>query len=558
MKNILRIDKFLLNLLNLLALFNLQLLFIGAIKIPLRFMGYYVLATLTTLAISGSCHLSTKKITNSRLLMLLPDLFAIILWLLYPVANSTVLLYILGRQSMIMVRKHSVQDHKGRFFDKLSENPPVVVLLSFLATIFVGTLLLILPAATVAGKETTLLDALFTSTSATCVTGLIVHDTGTHFTLFGQMVILGLIQVGGLGIMTISSAFALIMGQKLTIKSEAMIQNVVGESNKIDMMNLVKNIVLVTFLFELVGAIGLYFTFNDHFASPARAMYSSAFHSISAFCNAGFSIFEDSFMSYRSNLNINFVITSLIIFGGIGFPVLIDIRKNIVGKFRPHRLSLHSKIVLSATATLLLLGVIGFFIAEYHWEMEGFNLWDRVVSSYFQSVTTRTAGFNTIDMSQISRGSSFFTIILMFIGASPGSTGGGIKTTAVVIILVSVMAMLGGSRDVNVFQKKVSLEIIRKVMSLIAISLAVLFVMIYLLLLVEPYSMERLVFEAVSAFATVGLSMGITPLLTSFGKSIIIMLMYLGRVGPLTMIFAISQHKVRMHYTYPEDKINIG
>jgi len=558
MKNIKTLDRTLTYLLNLLALFNLQQMFVGVVNIPDEYMMYYILGNLTVLAFSGTCHLCSKKITSSRIVMLLPDLAAILLWVFYPGASRTIMLYLLGRQSMIMVRNYSTADHKGKFFDKLSENPPVVVLLSFLATIFVGTLLLVLPAATVQGRETTLLDALFTSTSATCVTGLIVHDTGTHFTLFGQMVILGLIQVGGLGIMTISSAFALIVGQKLTIRSETMIQNVVGESNKIDMVNLVKNILMVTILFELIGAICLYFTFSNQFASPARALYASVFHSISAFCNAGFSIFADSFMGYRSNLNINFVISSLIIFGGIGFPVLIDIRKNIIGKFKPQRLSLHSKIVLTSTAALLLIGFIGYFIAEYNWEMKGFNLWDRVVSSFFQSVTTRTAGFNTIDYSQISRGSSFFTIILMFIGASPGSTGGGIKTTAVVVILVSVIAMLRGSRDVNVFQKKVSLDIIRKVMSLIAISLAVLFIMIYLLLLIEPYSMERLLFEAVSAFGTVGLSMGITPILTSFGKSIIILLMYLGRVGPLTMIFALSQNKGRMNYTYPEEKINIG
>ncbi|MDY6916026.1 MAG: TrkH family potassium uptake protein [Candidatus Cloacimonadota bacterium] len=467
-------------------------------------------------------------------------------------------LYLLGRQSFIIIRYLSIRKHEDSFFDKLSENPPIFVLLSFLITIFGGTLLLLLPRATAAGATTTFLDALFTSTSATCVTGLIVVDTGTHFTILGQLVILLLIQIGGLGIMSVSSAFAIMLGQKVSLRSESLMQNVMGESNKLDMKYLVKNIVIVTFIFELLGAIFLYFTFKSDFLSTQKAIYYAVFHSISSFCNAGFSLFPDSFVNYLGNLNINLVVTFLIIFGGIGFPFMVDIRRNLKKGFKFSRLSLHSKIVLSTTITLIVLGTIAFFIGEYNSEMENLPLEKRLLASFFQSVTTRTAGFNTIDNSELSRASVFSTIILMFIGASPGSTGGGIKTTTFWVVIIAVIAMLKGYKDVNVFKRKVTQDIIKKVIVLIAISAATIAFMVYLLFIFEPFSFEQILFEATSAFGTVGLSMGITSWLSSVGKIIIIVLMYLGRVGPLTLIYAISETKAKIEFHYTEEKIGIG
>ncbi len=263
-------------------------------------------------------------------------------------------------------------------------------------------------------------------------------------------------------------------------------------------------------------------------------------------------------MRYFDNFNVNFIITSLIILGGIGFPVMKDIQKIIKNKFHFQRLSLHSKMVLTATLILLLLGTMAFFISEYNNEMKGFSFFDRLFASYFQSVTTRTAGFNTIDTANLSNGSSFISVILMFIGASPGSTGGGVKTTALVVIFVSVIAMFRGHKDVNIFKRKVSENIIKKVMALVAASIAFLALMIFLLLLFEPYTLEKIVFEATSAFGTVGLSMGITSRLTDAGQIIIVLLMYFGRVGPLTLMFAISQTKDKSFFTFTEERISIG
>lgn len=540
------------------ALVNLLILLFEPDFLSKEISFVYTELTAILLVFSFILNCLKSRCVKTKIRNRISDLLFILVLLFIRDSQRVFQFYLLGRQSFIIIKNFSVQKHEGSFFDKLSENPPIFVLFSFLITIFGGTLLLLLPKATVATSSTSFLDALFTSTSATCVTGLIVVDTGTHFSLLGQIIILLLIQVGGLGIMSISSALAIMLGQKISLRGESLMQNVMGESNKVDMNNLVKNIVLVTFVFELIGAIFLYFTFRHDFLSTSTAIYYSVFHSVSAFCNAGFSLFSTSFVNYFNNVNINMVISLLIIIGGIGFPFMVDLRRNIRNGFKFSRFSLHSKIVIFTTIVLIILGSVAFFIGEYNSQMEGFTLGERLLSSYFQSVTTRTAGFNTIDNASMSRASVLTTTILMFIGASPGSTGGGIKTTTFLVVIVSVLAMLKGNKDVNVFKRKVAQDIIKKVMALIAISAATLAFLIFLLFLFEPFSFERIMFEATSAFGTVGLSMGITPWLSPVGKIIIIILMYLGRVGPLTLIFAISETKAKVDFHYTEEKIGIG
>ncbi|RLC52269.1 MAG: potassium transporter Trk [Candidatus Cloacimonadota bacterium] len=544
--------------LNIFALLNIPLLFFHVLSIEEKPLSVYTLISIFVLIFHLILRAIFRHISLKNFYEFIPDAFFVIVGLTINNSMRVFQFYLLGRQTFLLIKNLSMGKRGGKFFDKLAQNPPVFVLFSFLFAIFIGTLFLLLPGATVASEETSLIGALFTSTSATCVTGLIVYDTGTHFTLFGQLVILLLIQIGGLGIMTVSSAFAIMLGQKLSIRSENLIQNVVGETNKVDMINLIKHVLIVTFFFEIIGALFLYLTFRGDFISHYQALYYSLFHSVSAFCNAGFSLFPDSFMSYLSNFNINFVITSLIIIGGIGFPVIVDIRRNFFRTFKLSRLSLHTKIVLSSSALLLLIGFAAFFVSEYNSEMKDFGMLNRIYASYFQSVTTRTAGFNTIDNANLSPASVLASIILMFIGASPGSTGGGIKTTAFAVILISVIVMFKGNRETHIFHRKVSENIIRKVMALIASSVLFLSFMIFLLLLIEPFSFQQTVFEAFSAFGTVGLSMGITAQLSIYGKIIIILLMYLGRVGPLTLIFAISETKTKTSYSYTEEKIAIG
>ncbi|MCK5051841.1 MAG: potassium transporter Trk [Candidatus Cloacimonetes bacterium] len=553
-----KVQKIAIVILTLFAIVNIELLFLKLIKIDISIISLYTRISIIFLTLYISYRLIKNGVTVQRLLNLLPDIIFILIGLLIKDSERVFQFYLIGRQTLSLLNLKSVSNPKSTFIDKLSDNPPVLVMLTFFLAIFIGSLLLMLPAATSQGEETSLLGALFTSTSATCVTGLIVYDTGTHFTIFGQIIILALIQIGGLGIMTISSAFAIILGQKLSLKRESIMQNVIGESNKLDMINLVKNVVIVTITLELLGAVILYFTFISKLYPINQALYHSIFHSISAFCNAGFCLYPDSLMRYLDNFNINFVITSLIILGGIGFPVMKDIQRTIKNKFRFKRLTLHSKIVLSATLILLLLGTIAFFISEYNNEMKGFSFPNRLFASYFQSVTTRTAGFNTMDTTNLSKGSSFVSGILMFIGASPGSTGGGVKTTALVVVFIAVVAMFRGHKDVNIFKRKVSQNIIKKVMALVAASVAFLALMIFLLLLFEPFTLEKTIFEAISAFGTVGLSMGITSRLSEAGKIIIVLLMYIGRVGPLTLMFAISQTKDRSYFTYTEERISIG
>ncbi len=468
-----------------------------------------------------------------------------------------VIFFLLIRQTWFIVQYLLFRAFEGRLYQALTNNPPVSLMISFAFVILIGTVLLMLPAASVSGRVTPPVDALFTATSATCVTGLIVFDTGSYFSLFGQLVILALIQIGGLGIMTISTAFALIMGQRLTLKLESVMYSVMGKNTQFDLFQLIKSVVLVTAIIEISGAILLFFVFSASM-NPAAAMYSSIFHSISAFCNAGFSLFQDSFISFGDNPLLNFTITSLIILGGLGFAVLIDLYRYVVKADKVRKLNLHSKIVLSASFILLLIGFVAIYWAEYHGAMQSFTISRRVMSSWFQSVTMRTAGFNTIDFSVINPATVLVSLALMFIGASPGSTGGGVKTTTFAVLLLSVSSMLRGRKELSLFNRKISLSNHREATSLITLAALIVFVVIFILLMVEGKAFDKIIFEAISAFGTVGLSMGITARLSIVGKLLITLLMYIGRIGPLTMIYALSLRKVQTRISFAEEKIAIG
>jgi len=486
------------------------------------------------------------------------DLFILIFGsMLFLYDAKFVIFFLLIRQTFFIARYLFFHAFEGALYKRLVKNPPVTFLLSFASTILSGAILLMLPSANVTHKITPFVDALFTATSATCVTGLVVVDTGTYFTLFGQLVILALIQVGGLGIMTISTAFAVLLGQQLTLKVENVMQNVMGEGMKFDMLTLVKNVILVTLIIEAIGAFMLYFTFIKTL-EPIQAFYYAIFHSVSAFCNAGFGLFSDNLMSYAFNINVNLAITGLIIFGGLGFSVIIDLYNHAVKKNKRYSLTLHTKIVIATTVLLLLFGTVAFFISEYNHTMKGFAIHQRLICSWFQSVTCRTAGFNTIDESQISHATSLVSIILMFIGASPGSTGGGVKTSTFALLFLSIIALMKGRSDINVFNRRVGTQSIRESTSLITLSLLFVFFVVFIILMISPFTLEQTLFEAVSAFGTVGLSMGITPILNDISKYLIVLLMYIGRVGPLTVLFAFSLRKKVLHFSLAEEKIAIG
>ena len=496
--------------------------------------------------------------TSSRNTLFWLDLFILILGSLLLFYHAKfVIFFLLTRQTYFILQYLIFRSFEGKLYDALTGNPPVTLMLSFAIVILIGTVLLMLPTASAQGQVTPFTDALFTATSATCVTGLIVYDTGSYFSLFGQLVILLLLQIGGLGIMTISTAFALIMGRRLTLKLENVMHSVVGEGKRLDVFQLLKNIVVVTILIEALGAILLFGVFSQDMSS-SQAMYHSIFHSISAFCNAGFSLFSDSLSGYVDSPLLNITVSTLILLGGLGFAVMIDLYRYIMRVDRVRKLSLHTKIVLSMSIALLLIGFITIYVAEYNGVMEGYSVSRRILSSWFQSVTARTAGFNTINTAGLGPASILILIGLMFVGASPGGTGGGIKTTTFAVLVLTVTSMLRGRKDISLYNRRLSYSNSREATSLITLSAGIIFVVVFLLFLFEQHSFEQLIFEAISAFGTVGLSMGITNELSGIGRFLITVLMYIGRIGPLTLIYALSMRKRQAKLSFAEGKIAIG
>ena len=496
--------------------------------------------------------------SKERHRILLFDVAMLILGSIFLVSQAKFVIFsLLIRQTYFILQYILFRAFEGKLYRWLTGNPPVTLMLSFLLVIIFGTILLMLPVSSKLNTVTPFMDALFTATSATCVTGLVVVDTGTHFSFFGQMVILMLIQIGGLGIMTISTVFAIILGQRINLKLENIMYQVVGGSYAVNVFQLLKSIVLVTLVIESVGTLLLFARFAQDF-QPMKALFLALFHAVSAFCNAGFSPLGNNLVSYVDSFMVNMVITALIIAGGLGFSVIIDLQHHALKKDRARKLNLHTKIVLVTTAFLLVLGFTVFYLAEYNGAMRGFSIHRRILSSWFQSVTLRTAGFNTIDLSQIGKASVLISIVLMFIGASPGSTGGGIKTTSFAVLTLSVISLLKGKRHISVFKRRIHEYNFREATGLIMLSITIILVVLFFLMLVEPHAFDKLLFEAVSAFGTVGLTLGITPQLTVIGKLLITVLMYVGRIGPLTMIYAFSTRAKQININYAEEKIPIG
>jgi len=496
--------------------------------------------------------------SKERHRILLFDVAMLILGSIFLVSQAKFVIFsLLIRQTYFILQYILFRAFEGKLYRWLTGNPPVTLMLSFLLVIIFGTILLMLPVSSKLNIVTPFMDALFTATSATCVTGLVVVDTGTHFSFFGQMVILMLIQIGGLGIMTISTVFAIILGQRINLKLENIMYQVVGGSYAVNVFQLLKSIVLVTLVIESVGTLLLFARFAQDF-QPMKALFLALFHAVSAFCNAGFSPLGNNLVSYVDSFMVNMVITALIIAGGLGFSVIIDLQHHALKKDRARKLNLHTKIVLVTTAFLLVLGFTVFYLAEYNGVMRGFSIHRRILSSWFQSVTLRTAGFNTIDLSQIGKASVLISIVLMFIGASPGSTGGGIKTTSFAVLTLSVISLLKGKRHISVFKRRIHEYNFREATGLIMLSITIILVVLFFLMLVEPHAFDKLLFEAVSAFGTVGLTLGITPQLTVIGKLLITVLMYVGRIGPLTMIYAFSTRAKQININYAEEKIPIG
>ena len=442
--------------------------------------------------------------------------------------------------------------------------PAQVMVIGFGVVILFGGLILNLPIATKSGESAGFLNALFTSTSAVCVTGLIVVDTSTYWSEFGQFVIITLIQTGGFGFMTIATMFSLLIGKKINLRERLLIQESLNQRDLSGLVKLTRYIIMMTFAIEGIGALLLSMVFIPEFGL-LKGIWYSIFHSISAFCNAGFDLMGtttgefSSLMSFVDNALINFVIGGLIILGGIGFPVILDVINN----RKYSKLNIHSKIVINTSAILIILGFLFIFIAEFNNKasLGNLDMKGKLLSSFFQSVTLRTAGYTTIDLSLLKESTLFFMIILMIIGASPASTGGGLKTTTVATLFLTVKSFILGKEDIEVYQRRIGDTTVKKSLGIFFIGVFIALFGTLILTIVNPeYTLIESIFEVVSAFATVGLSIGGTPSLTVLGKILIMMLMFLGRVGSLTIFIALlsRNNKVKSKIRYPEGKIIVG
>ncbi|MBP8639891.1 MAG: Trk family potassium uptake protein [Oscillospiraceae bacterium] len=436
-----------------------------------------------------------------------------------------------------------------------------MIALSFFCLIFTGALLLTLPISSRAFEWTSFIDALFTATSASCVTGLVIADTYTHWSVFGQVIILILIQIGGLGVMTCIALIALFLKRRISLSERRLLMQSAGSLQISGIVKLLKRILIGTAIVEGAGIIILSFVFCPKMGF-FPGLWNAIFHSVSAFCNAGFDLMGKygQYMGLSSaglqfNPIVNLTIMSLIVTGGIGFVVWTDVARH---KFNFKKYELHSKIALITTAVLLASGTVLFFIFEYNKAFEGFTFGQKVLASMFQSVTPRTAGFNTIDESTLSESGKALTTLLMFIGGSPGSTAGGIKTTTFAVLVLSALAAAKRYGSITVFKRKLDDNTILQASSILTVYIACVFTAVLIISALEPYSLTQVLFETVSAIGTVGLTLGITPTLCAGSKIVLIILMFTGRVGGLTLMLVLAERRRNIKITRPTSQILIG
>ncbi|MBD2022318.1 ATPase [Leptolyngbya sp. FACHB-36] len=441
------------------------------------------------------------------------------------------------------------------------------ICLGFLALIAIGTLLLTLPiASTQDWSWNQLLVAVFTSTSSVCVTGHAVVDTGTYFTTFGHVVIIGLVQVGGLGYMTVTTLLLLLLGRKFGLRDKVALQQALDRSGIQGATQVLRSIIATTLIFEITGIFLLLWVFYPRYGLD-RGLWLAVFHSISAFNNAGFSLFVNNLIDYQGSLLLNLVITGLIIFGGIGFEVILElyllVRDRLQRRAEPTALSLNFKVAVSTTVLLLVLGTVAFLFTENNnpATLEPMDWSTKILAAWFQSVTARTAGFNTIDVGKMTTAGLFITILLMFIGGSPGGTAGGIKTTTLRVLTSSTKAILRGKEEVTLYDRQVPLTLILKAVGVAVGSVTAVIIITVMISLFDPeLPFVQILFDTVSSFGTVGLSSGLTldPNLSPYSKLALSAMMYIGRVGVLLLMSAIVGDPKPSFVRCPEENLLVG
>ena len=438
------------------------------------------------------------------------------------------------------------------------------VCLGFLTVIAVGTLLLMMPFSTSSGTWNDPIVALFTATSAVCVTGLVVVDTGSYFSGLGQFFVMALIQIGGLGYMATSTFLLLLVKRKFNLRHKVAIQQAFDRPGLQDSALMIRSIIATALIFEITGIFLLLLVFVPDYGWD-RGLWLAIFHSVSAWNNAGFALFETSLIDYQTYLLLNLVITGLIIFGGIGQPVIFEmylwLRGRLLNKQEKVIFSLNFKVVTSTTLVLLIVGTVTFLLVEGHNNetFESFSFSEQLILAWFQSVTSRTAGFNSIDIGKMTTAGLFLTIALMFIGASPGGTGGGIKTTTARILVSCTKAILQGKEEVNIYKRQVPISLILKAVGVLFGSITTVIVATTLIAITDPHvNFIQLLFEVVSAFATVGLSTGITATVSKWAQLILIVTMYIGRVGVWLLMASLLGDPRPSQIKYPEEDLLVG
>ncbi|MCE9635169.1 MAG: TrkH family potassium uptake protein [Planctomycetes bacterium] len=461
----------------------------------------------------------------------------------------------------------------ARFLGSIADHPARLMAISFAVVALLGGFLLTLPLCVRNVGDANFVNGLFTATSAVCVTGLAVNDIAVTYTFAGQVVIFLLIQAGGLGIMVLSAAVAIFAGRRLQTRSTAALTEMIDAESFAKLRRTIRHIFLFTVVTEFIGAVFLFFSFlsnssvdkgwrnPDPAAGAANRVWSAVFHSVSAFCNAGFSLCHGNLISFTGSFGVSGTIALLITMGGLGFPVLDELwgrwkeRKNPVPS---RRLSLHSRVVLWMSAALVFVGTMAYLVLEWNGTLRELSFIDALIASVFQSVSTRTAGFNSLDFSKMGQPIIVFTCFLMFIGASPASTGGGIKTTTFAVLLSVFRAEMRGAKAPKVFDRAISDSTARRAVAVVVGSVLIVGLGWFALLLTESHDALRLLFETVSAFATCGLSTGITGQLTDPGKLIVVLMMFVGRIGPVTLALSLAAKPRVEHFGLPEEKVLIG
>lgn len=471
-------------------------------------------------------------------------------------------LFVLVAQTVMVLSLLSGAVRLSRRITRMQIQPARLFIGSFVFVILSGAAALLLPRATTQGL--TIIDALFTSTSAVCVTGLVVIDTATSFTLLGKFIILLLIQIGGLGLMTFTTFFIIFSG-RLSIKERVLMQDFLSRENLGEVRRTLLHIVGVTLMIETIGAVLLFFSWDASiYTSLRQRVFSAVFHSVSAFCNAGFSLFSENLAGSASafNVQVNLTISGLIILGGLGFITIVNIASVRPWARAPqrlsHRLSAHSRVVIVSTIILLLAGMLLFLLIESGNTLRGLGWGDKILASFFQSVTTRTAGFNTIDIGAMAVPSTLLFLTLMFIGASPGSTGGGIKTTTAALIFLSAVNLVRGKSSIEIGNRRILQGNVDRASAALFFSLLLLALSVFAVSFFEPFPLLDIIFECVSAMGTVGLSRGITFALADPSKIVLILTMLIGRVGTLTLIMALTSRAPLNRFDYPTEQIMVG